>query len=258
MGGAKRAAARLTIDRDGDGAPDQWGMTNINRMWQQSTTVRQAGGHLFDRVVNPTASRFDSLPVLQGLEFLVELNNMGVVAPTRQFTEGRVGINVTVGPSWIESQFGTRVGGAPWEWGMAPPLLGPDNRGTLVFTNAFQISSQSKHPDVAMKWIEFLVGSREASDEFVRRTGRISANSHSLPVFAEHLGLTQNMLEIVGETMSDPNSSPNYSGPRMNDMRELSNAYVQTRVFERGENPQNVLLDLHAQISAILAEVQAE
>lgn len=251
---AKEAGQLLTRDLNGDGSPDQWGIANTERMWAQSTPVRQAGGHLFNRVTNPTESRFDSSEVLRGLEFLVELGQLEVVTGTPNFRSGKAGFQVTHAPSVIQNWFGTMEGSPEWQWGMALPLKGPDNRGTLIFSNGFQISRTSQHPDLAMKWIEFLVGNTDATDEFVRTAGRISANRHSLPAVAETMALSEQMLGVIGETMSDPESYPNYAGPGVEDIRRLFTSQVNTRVLRGGESPRNVLLELHQQATAILED----
>ncbi len=255
---ASEVAQVLTRDVNGDGEFDQWGIADTARMWAQSTTVRQAGGWLFDRAVNPTESRFNSPEVLRGLEFLVDLNERGVVAPSASFVAGQVGFNVTASPGAIPNWFGTNRAEDPWDWGMALPLQGPANRGTLIFTDGFQISRESEHPELAMEWILFLMGTVDASDEFVRLTGRISANRNSLPVLGETLGLTNQMLDVISETMIDPESYPNYTGAGVNEIRGLYRSQINSRVFQGGESPRNVLLDLHQQVAAILEQARAE
>ena len=59
------AARRLTIDADGDGVPEFWGTDRISARWEMQ--VHQAGGQLYDRIVYPTKSQFNTAPVLRAV-----------------------------------------------------------------------------------------------------------------------------------------------------------------------------------------------
>ncbi len=170
--GLRERAIALTRDRAGRRA-DQPGFDPRDvasygfqfAWWQHGveTFIRQNGG----RLVNDDGTQVvaDDPRTVAALQFLYDLKYQDGVVPTGQgpaardiaFAKGTVGMFL-----WGVFEMATlNEQAAALDWDVAPLPRGPDGRrASIVYTNAWAISKQSRHPEAAFAFLKFLV-SRE-------------------------------------------------------------------------------------------------
>ena len=154
---------KLTVDSDGDGVAEIWGLDRMrSRPYIQTV---QAGSNFFDRDIFPTKSLLLSEPVVTAIEFIEKLiwqdrvTQPATVGGNTYLYHNRAAIDVVDGPGII----GTRMKGVPFEWDVALQPYGPVNNATNVSLNGFQISAQTKNPEAAWKWV--FVGTTERAQQ---------------------------------------------------------------------------------------------
>ncbi|HHV56088.1 MAG TPA: extracellular solute-binding protein [Firmicutes bacterium] len=174
-----RAAQKLTVDKNGDGQPEQYGIDRVANYWNYGLAVLQAGGWWYDRLQFPTKSRFNSSEVRQALDFCVDLFNKYKVTQhlslpwsTQQqffFWTGKTAINITDGPGW------PNMATVPFRWDVTQPVKGPGGPRTKVGVTGFQIAAQTKYPNEAWQWVKFLTMRKESVLRWMKQTGRFPA-----------------------------------------------------------------------------------
>ena len=150
----EEAARRLSIDADGDGVPEFWGTDRISARWEMQ--VHQAGGQLYDRIVYPTKSQFNTAPVLRAVEFIQNLclERVAVNTAADRIYLGKSAFSVVDGPGFI----GAYYQDVAFDWDIAGQPKGPANRAARVNPDGFQIIAESKYSDDACQWTLFLTG----------------------------------------------------------------------------------------------------
>ena len=94
-------AKKLTIDKDGDGIPDQWGFPNTYSWSRWRIWVWQNGG--LDWEPTGTRSLLTSEPTVSALQFIADMTHLHRISPTqaginqlggelKMFSEQRVGM----------------------------------------------------------------------------------------------------------------------------------------------------------------------
>jgi multiple sugar transport system substrate-binding protein len=164
---------KLTVDSDGDGVAEIWGLDRMrSRPYIQTV---QAGSNFFDRDIFPTKSLFLSEPVVTAIEYIERLiwqdrvTQPATVGGGTYFYHNKAAIDVVDGPGII----GTRMKGVPFEWDVALQPYGPANNATNVSLNGFQISAQTQNPEAAWKWVKFLGTTEKAQRSMATHTGRL-------------------------------------------------------------------------------------
>lgn len=247
-----QAAKKLTIDTSGDGRPDRWGLDSAWSLVSYGIPMKQAGGGIYDRYVDPTRSRLADARTVGALEWIADLYRAGVTAKDYdvQFEQGLTGFNLTNGPTWIERL--NQVGG--FKWDVAPPLTGPDNNGGYVAANSIQISKYTKHPDLAWEWAKFLATDRERIQDFVKRTTRIPSY---LPVLSSYPRLIaqaprgmQNFIDVI----LNPKSYHPPVGPTSRTVGDLIFSTFFEKIITENTAVRATMEGLDSQINAILTE----
>ena len=245
----------FTIDPDGDGIPSQWGVRAYGDLFRWWIFVHQAGGRLFDRLVDPARATFTTEEARVGLQFLVDLFYTYGIATTdvNAFYDGRVGVDIFDGPSWftiLPNNAGDR-----FRWDIAELPKGPDNNGTMVFLNGFQIGAGSRNPEEAWLWLKFLV-SEESMREYVRITGRTPALLSLLPEYAGLLTHPPANLAAAGDAIINPATTSPYFTKVANEIRSFANPLTSQAMS--GAIPVTEALEqMHQFANAKLAEAQA-
>lgn len=167
-------ARKLTVDRDGDGVNEQWGLDRQSAAWLQF--VASNGGYLYERRDDPTTSLWNSEAVLQAVDFnrqLMQDDRVATVAwdANTHFWTGRSGMAVVDGPGRLASLMNVN-----FDWDIAMQPAGPNgcNCGT-VSADGFQINAYSENPDMAWEYLRFLTLRAESIHSFVKHTGRFPA-----------------------------------------------------------------------------------
>jgi len=168
------AAQRLTVDRDGDGRPEQYGAgiePTLNRL---APFIWQAGGELVDDPLNPTRLALDSPAAQTGMQWFVALQTVHGVVPdalaqSAESNESRF-LNGT-----LAMYFNSRRGVPTYrtitefEWDVAPLPRGSQPAG-ILHSDGYCMAASSKDKEAAWGFIEYANSS--TGQELIARTGR--------------------------------------------------------------------------------------
>lgn len=159
------AAKKLTV-LDGEGAIARHGAgLETYPYW-----IHNAGGSIFDRLVDPTQATVNSTPVIRALDLiqdsLLHSRYAKRGAIIQDFAASRVSIYMHGGPNTTSF---VRAAGVNWDWSYAPNPK--DVRGgSENVTIGFGMSAQTENPEAVWKWIKFLV--TDAAASHIAYTGR--------------------------------------------------------------------------------------
>ena len=161
-----RMGKKLTIDKNNDGTPDQYGLTHYS--WD--IAIYQSGGDVVDDVLNPKRSTFSTPAVKTALMFCRDLAFKHKIAPPpvqqqyrttyEMFTSGYVAM--TMDGHWMVPNYRT-ISSFKWDVQILPK--GVKTAG-LAYGSCYSIPKGSKHPEAAWKLIKYLA-SREGQKALV-------------------------------------------------------------------------------------------
>ena len=243
------AARRLTIDVDGDGIPEIYGTDRISARWEMQ--VHQAGGQLYDRIVYPTKSQFNSAPVLRAVEFIQKLYLEGVVnnsADYRVYLD-KSAFCVVDGPGAI----GPYYQGIALSWDIAGQPKGPANRAARVNPDGFQVVAESKHREEAWQWVRFLTGDADNQLEMARITGRMPSLREAMvryPRLGTDIKLPDNWQAMI-ETAFDTDGYAAYVVPQSTQIDPVVNP-IMIRVWNGQMAAATALQQIHDVVTSIL------
>lgn len=159
------AAAKLTLDKDGDGATDQWGLST--EVWDMEPfwgpMVYNHGGEIIS--ADHKTTLMTEGPARDAFAFIDKLYQDGVLmSAEQQESYGNDGFAAGVGAMtfsghWVIPNYNT----LGFDWGVAPFPKGPAGRATLVNSAGIVIGSGTKHPDEAWKFVKFVVSEQGQS-----------------------------------------------------------------------------------------------
>ena len=153
-----RVGKRLTVDFDGDGIPDRWGLSFDVQYTGLETVIYSFGG----RMLTADARRavLSEPATLRGLHFIQDIflkhriasNTTSFVNPMESFTGGRAAMIL------IGSLGAINLEGSAMHWDLTYPPKGPDGmRGSRRYTMAFMIPNNSPHPDEAWELLRWII-----------------------------------------------------------------------------------------------------
>lgn len=156
-----RAAAKaLTLDNDGDGKIDQWGLSvellDMEPMW--GPVVYGHGGKPISedrtRTLLAEGPAVDAWAYLKGLA----LDDRSVMSAEDLESYGYDGFlagvaAMTFSGHWVVPAYNDLA----FNWEVAPFPAGPAERATLVNSAGIVVSSATKHPDEAWEFVKFVV-----------------------------------------------------------------------------------------------------
>jgi multiple sugar transport system substrate-binding protein len=156
------AARRMTVDRDGDGKPEQWGSELLGYDWWQ-VFVWSNGGEILNEQMDDI--RLHESKAIAGLQWMADLYTKYKVASPRSsggtanFVQGRAAL-AHVPLSAYES-----LQGMSFDWGLVPPPVGPDGEQaySLGGSNLIAVAAETEYPEAAWTFIKFL------SEEWVHK-----------------------------------------------------------------------------------------
>ena len=243
-----QSAKRLTQDTNGDGTIDQWGTDRVTSRYEMQ--VHQAGGQLYDRIVYPTKSQWNTPQVVAAFQFLQTFQLEKLISASGGFWSGKAAIDVVDGPGII----GTYLQNVDFSWNVALQPKGPANRALRVNPDGFQIMAQSNNKDLAWQWIRFLVNSAERQTTMARITGRFPSLRQAMFEY-RNLGFTKiasNWTAIV-EASFDPNGYAAYVIPYSAEINPVINP-VLNQMWAGNISAQMACEQIHEAVSIILAE----
>lgn len=168
------AAKALTLDKDGDGTTDQFGVGVEPSLYRIAPFVWQNGGRIVDDPTYPTQLGLTRLPSLQALQWFVDLQTVHGVAPNRleeaaidsetRFVQGTTAM-------YLNSRRGTPTyrESAAFDWDIAPLPRGQQAAG-ILHSDAYCLSAAAKNKDAAWRFIEF--ANSPTGQTIVARSGR--------------------------------------------------------------------------------------
>ncbi|MDE0027475.1 MAG: sugar ABC transporter substrate-binding protein [Spirochaetaceae bacterium] len=152
---AIEVAKQLTVDENGDGVPDQYGMVNMgDNPVPIMTAVWAHGGRLFNEDFNEIT--FDSPETREALQMLVDLVRVHEVAPPPEMQASEIGISFNSGKVAIGRQSAATImlrhirWEEPWEWDIVPFPAGPKGFAAWADGNSLGISVSA--PDQLLAW----------------------------------------------------------------------------------------------------------
>lgn len=154
---------------DGEGGIARYGAGfNTYPYW-----IHNAGGSMFDRLVDPTRPTLQTDAVRTALSFLQDATAVSRYAARGanipSFAGERYSIYMHAAPSNTPYLQNANVN---WQWSYAAnPKL--EWGGSEALTVGVSLSSQSANPEAAWKWMQFLA--TEAAPDHIRITGRLVA-----------------------------------------------------------------------------------
>jgi multiple sugar transport system substrate-binding protein len=155
------AAAELTIDTEGDGRIDQYGLIAQNDFASGWNWIWQNGGQVINE--DRTGSEMSSPETLEARQFFESMmNEDGSIPPPDVisdlgYTTAFTGENAAMGiyGHYLVPRLEDE---APFEWGTTLLPEGPVNRNSFASGAGFTMSSQTDHPDEAWALISHLAG----------------------------------------------------------------------------------------------------
>jgi multiple sugar transport system substrate-binding protein len=148
------AARKLTVDTDGDGRTDVWGLTAPTTGWYlDSLLLRPFGGRLTTDD-SETRLAFNDPKTRAAMDWWLDLVTEHRVSPSPDdlrtgpaLQNGRIAMTFT--GSWVINTY--RLHYPDLKWDVAHIPIGPAGRFTAAESSGYGISATSKHPDEA--WI---------------------------------------------------------------------------------------------------------
>ncbi len=147
---------KLTIDKNKDGTPDQYGLTHYS--WD--IAVYQSGGDVVDNVFKPEKSTFNTPAVKKALNFCRDLAFKHKISPPpvqqqyrtvyEMFTSGYVAM--TMDGHWMVPNY-RKIKSFKWDVQVLPK--GKKSAG-LAYGSCYSIPKGSKHPEAAWRLIKYL------------------------------------------------------------------------------------------------------
>jgi multiple sugar transport system substrate-binding protein len=154
------AAAKLTLDKDGDGNPDQWGVGT--EIWDMEPfwgpMVYNHGGDIIS--ADHTKTLMTEAPARDAFAFINAMVNedRSIMSAEQLESYGYDGFAAGVAAMafsghWVIPNYNEQ----PFEWGVAPFPAGPAGRATLVNSAGIVVGAKTPHPAEAWKFARFVI-----------------------------------------------------------------------------------------------------
>ncbi len=202
------AAAALTIDTDGDGAPNLHGVGVEPSFIRYMPFIWMNGGDIVDDVDHPTRLTLDTPEALEAISWFVGLGiTQHDVVPTApetlaeddetRFMKGSLAMLLQsrrVVPT-------LRAGIDDFAWDVAPlPVRSPGAASAnLLHSDAFCLAAEARDKEAAWRFLEFSFG--PVGQEILAATGRIVPSLRSVAESDAFLGSGLDRLNNLGVTM---------------------------------------------------------
>ncbi|MCK4328566.1 sugar ABC transporter substrate-binding protein [candidate division WOR-3 bacterium] len=242
------ATVKITKDEDKDGKPDIFGFWNFSNWVWTFPWIWSNGGSVLSE--DRKTCLMDSPEVIEALQFLYDLTYKYKVAPTSAqtaqrdlFTTGKVGM-VMYG-RWMVPRYRTIM---DFKWGVAP-LPKKKERVTPLFTVAFVVSSQCKHPKEAYKLVRFFSG--KGGNNVIGKLGLAVPSMVDIansPVFLSPEELPENS-EVFLETMNYARLQP--VTPQWEEMGNIVNQHLEELFLDK-KTPSETAKDITQDINELL------
>ena len=161
----REAAKKLTIDKNGDGQMDQWGVAVNNIVWVWASFVWSNGGEALSP--DRKECKLTDPKSIEALDFYYGLSSKDGVSPPPGalpeqgwagdwFTTQSVAMGF-FGP-WFRPTLVNMEKPFKWDVAMQPLAPNTNERASVVYTDMWGIYNQTKVPDAAWDLVKFLTG----------------------------------------------------------------------------------------------------
>ncbi len=152
-------AKALTLDTDGDGRTDQFGLGTEAQIFRSAPFIWMNGGDLVDNPENPTKLTLDTPASREALQWFVDLQQKHKVVPDRFEEQAEPSINRFLRGT-TAMYFNSRRGVPTYrdvtafDWDVAPLPTGKQPAG-ILHADAFFMAKACKHKAAAWAFIEY-------------------------------------------------------------------------------------------------------
>ena len=169
------AARELTVDEDGDGATDVYGLGVDPELIRVAPFIWSNGGELVDDDASPTGLTLNTPEAAVALQAFLDLQQVHHVVPTEEEAESedletrflRGGLAMLMESRKVVPTFRTIEG---FDWDVAAlPRFG-DEPVSILHSDAYCMTTDAAHPDDAWRFLEFALGPE--GQDIAARTGR--------------------------------------------------------------------------------------
>lgn len=177
----RAAARRLTMDKDGDGVPDQYGFV-INPHYESfDPLVRSFGGRMISEdLTTVTFASPEGIAATQFVTDMIQEDRSTIRGGRGDFVNRRVAM-------WIAGMYAIDLGDqVSFDWDVALMPIGPAGRVVRLWPDSFAIPTDAKHKEAAWEFIKYVV-TRNEMDRYI--------GSRKIPIYKE-LATSLEWLEI--------------------------------------------------------------
>jgi ABC-type glycerol-3-phosphate transport system substrate-binding protein len=237
------AGRKLTIDENGDGTIDQYGVDRAYSNWNYGLTEAASGARAYEKLVFPIQPNVNDPALKEGLRWITDMyvtykitQPYGSNVTPYAFYNGKSSINIADNTGVLG-----RLTNANFNWNCARPVAGPGGSGTNLQMMGFEVMSNTKHPQQVWEWVKFLTARRESVERFMSVTGRLPAFGGAQSKFKELVKHAPKDWWILFEVINQPNTFTPYvhKVPGLNSYRS---AALMNLVFT-GQKAPEVALD---------------
>lgn len=185
------AAKKLTVDKNNDGTPEQWGYWFYGRYSHVDPWIFQNGG----RILNANRTRISvDARATEALKFLTDLVLVDKVAPPKKLLAGvrqQDVFGLGQAAMWVDGSWNIdnnrKVIGNKFRWGITNVPRGPGGRTDVAnsWPDMMAISNASPNKDAAWKFISFMTGANRNAGSFLAGTVPIHQPTANSAAFAE-------------------------------------------------------------------------
>jgi len=167
-------AKALTLDKDGDGVTDQYGVGMDPILYRLAPFIWQNGGELIDDPARPTRLTLDTPEALAAFQWFVDLQVKEKVVPDAAAEEARDGqsrfLDGTLG-MYFNSRRSTPTMRTieSFDWDVAALPRGKQAAG-ILHTDAYCMTAGTKDKDAAWKFVEY--ANSVKGQQLIAATGR--------------------------------------------------------------------------------------
>ena len=166
-----RYARKMTVDRDGDGRPEQYGVGFSNRYYYWIPWVWTAGGDVIRADGLGASGALDSGPTTEALRFMIDLVRKEKVAPdlgswtqvektgalTALFANGKIGM--ILDGHWRLPELLRYIEQGSLDVGVAPfPRYPGGQKHNVMYESGWCVPVNAKHPRAAALLAAFMAG----------------------------------------------------------------------------------------------------
>ncbi|MEO8168648.1 MAG: extracellular solute-binding protein, partial [bacterium] len=250
-----RVAKKLTVDKDGDGVTDQYGLIFDPHYTGLETVIHSLGGRTLSKDLSCAA--LDEPATIHALQFVQDMFVKEKIAPpassfinpAEPFLLQR-GAMTLIGSSWA-----INLKDASFKWDMAVPPMGPDQlRLSRRYSYAFLIPKNTEHPDEAWELLRWIV-TQTPPDKFDQLYNFMMPSNRTITATAEWLNSEPKYDRRVLVRLQDGQSFPLFT-PGWQEWRDNIFTPEMLAMIQGKETVQEFVKRVEPKINAVLSRAR--